>query len=275
MKIIHRRILLTGATGGIGKALALELTRSGASLLLTGRNAKKLEHVRRQVEEIGGHAEIVVADLTLPDGRRSVTVAAASFRIDTLINNAGGNHLGLFATQDEASIEALLASNLTAPMLLTRAVLPVLKRQSDACIVNVGSILGSIATPGQSAYSASKFALRGFSEGLRRELAPDGIGVVYVAPRATDTDMNDVRAREMNERLGVRMDSAEQVAAEIVRAISRGSRERYLGWPEKLFVRINALFPGLVDRALGKQRLVLTEIDAPADKLALTSGVKQ
>lgn len=275
MKIVHRRILLTGATGGIGKALALELARSGASLLLTGRNEKRLGQVRRQVEEIGGYAETVAADLTSPDGRRSVTVAAASFRIDTLINNAGGNHLGLYAAQDEASIEALLASNLTAPMLLTRAVLPVLKRQSDACIVNVGSILGSIATPGQSAYSASKFALRGFSEGLRRELAPDGIGVIYVAPRATDTGMNDLRAREMNERLGVRMDTAEQVAAEIVRAISRGSRERYLGWPEKLFVRINALFPGIVDRALVKQRLVLTEIDAPADKLALTSGVKQ
>jgi len=275
MKIIHRRILLTGATGGIGKALALELTRAGASLLLTARNSERLAQLQRQVEELGGHAETVPADLATAEGRRAVTVAAASFRVDTLINNAGSNHLGLFATQDEASIEQMLAANLAAPMLLTRVVLPVLKRQEYACIVNVGSILGSLATPGQAAYSATKFALRGFSEALRRELAPDGIGVVYVAPRATDTAMNDSRTREMNERLGVSMDPAEKVANAIVEAMSSDRRERYLGWPEKLFVRINALFPGLVDRALGKQRLVLTELDTPADRLALTTGVKQ
>ncbi len=275
MKIQDRTILLTGATGGIGKALALMLARRGASLLLSARNAAKLAALEEQIEALGGQAEIVAADLSTNEGRQAVVAAAAKCRVDTLINNAGTNHLGLYATQSEASIESLLTNNLVAPMLLTRALLPVLFREGDGCIVNVGSILGSLATPGQAAYSASKFALRGFNEALRRELTAEGIRVIYVAPRATDTGMNDDRAREMNARIGVAMDTAEHVACEIVDAMTRDRRERFLGWPEKLFVRINALFPGLVDRGLGKQRLALTEIDTPADGLALTTGVKQ
>lgn len=275
MKLEDRTILLTGATGGIGKALAQVLARRGASLLLSARSAARLEALKAEILEMGGHAEVVAADLSTSDGRQALVAAAAKFRVDTLINNAGTNHLGLYATQSEASIESLVTSNLVAPMLLTRALLPVLVREGDGCIVNVGSILGSIATPGQAAYSASKFALRGFNEALRRELEPDGIRVVYVAPRATDTGMNDDRARDLNARLGVAMDTAGYVAGEIVDAMVRSRRERFLGWPEKLFVRINALFPGLVDRGLAKQRLALTETETPAEGLALTTGVKQ
>lgn len=192
-----------------------------------------------------------------------------------LINNAGSNHLGLFADQDAQSIERLIACNVLAPMQLTRQMLAHLVGRQRACIVNVGSILGSIATPGQTTYSATKFAIHGFSEGLRRELAADGIKVIYVAPRATDTAMNDEQARDLNERLGISMDPVESVALEIVAAMVRGRSERYIGWPEKLFVRINALFPALVDKALGKQRKILNETQVPTDALALSTGVKQ
>ncbi|MDH4109739.1 MAG: SDR family oxidoreductase [Gammaproteobacteria bacterium] len=275
MMLAGRRVLLTGATGGIGEALALALAGAGARLLLTGRSADRLALLRDRVAALGCEAQTVPADLATVAGRDAVSASAAAFGVDTLINNAGCNRFGLYAGQQAQDIESLLSCNLVAPLLLTRALLPMLGHQPDACIVNVGSILGSIATPGQAAYSASKFALRGFSEALRREVEADGISVLYVAPRATDTAMNDAEARAINRRLGVTMDSADAVAAEILDAMASRSRERYIGWPEKMFVRINALFPGLVDRALAKQRLVLTENDAPADTLALSNGVKQ
>jgi len=268
-------VLLTGASGGIGRALALELARRGARLMLAARDASKLEELRRDVVRIGGTATIVAADLTSSSDRDRVVSGAQKFGVDVLINNAGSNHLGLFADQDAQSIERLIACNVLAPMQLTRQMLAHLVGRQRACIVNVGSILGSIATPGQTAYSATKFAIHGFSEGLRRELAADGIKVIYVAPRATDTAMNDEQARDLNERLGIAMDPVESVALEIVAAMVRGRRERYIGWPEKLFVRINALFPALVDKALGKQRKILNETQVPTDALALSTGVKQ
>lgn len=275
MRLADTTVLLTGASGGIGRALALELARRGARLMLTARDASKLEELRRDVVRNGGTATIVAADLTSSSDRDRVVSAAQKFGVDVLINNAGSNHLGLFADQDAQSIERLIACNVLAPMQLTRQMLAHLVGRQRACIVNVGSILGSIATPGQTTYSATKFAIHGFSEGLRRELAADGIKVIYVAPRATDTAMNDEQARDLNERLGIAMDPVESVALEIVAAMVRGRRERYIGWPEKLFVRINALFPALVDKALGKQRKILNETQVPTDALALSTGVKQ
>lgn len=275
MRLADTTVLLTGASGGIGRALALELARRGARLMLTARDASKLEELRRDVVRNGGTATIVAADLTSSSDRDRVVSAAQKFGVDVLINNAGSNHLGLFADQDAQSIERLIACNVLAPMQLTRQMLAHLVGRQRACIVNVGSILGSIATPGQTTYSATKFAIHGFSEGLRRELAADGIKVIYVAPRATDTAMNDEQARDLNERLGIAMDPVESVALEIVAAMVRGRSERYIGWPEKLFVRINALFPALVDKALGKQRKILNETQVPTDALALSTGVKQ
>lgn len=275
MRLADTTVLLTGASGGIGQALALELARRGARLVLTARDESKLQELRRDVVGIGGTAAIVAADLTLSSDRERVVYAAQKFGVDVLINNAGSNHLGLFASQDAQAIERLITCNVAAPMLLTRQMLAHLVGRQRACIVNVGSILGSIATPGQTAYSATKFAIHGFSEGLRRELAADGIKVIYVAPRATDTAMNDEQARDLNERLGISMDPVESVALEIVATMVRERSERYIGWPEKLFVRLNALFPALVDKALGRQRQILNETQVPADALALSTGVKQ
>lgn len=120
-------------------------------------------------------------------------------------------------------------------------------------VVNVGSIYGSIGYPGYATYSASKFALRGFSEALRRELADTTVDVLYAAPRATRTSMNTSAATALNQALKVGMDDPVDVARAVLDAVQQQRNELYLGWPEKLFVRLNGMLPGVVDRALRKQ----------------------
>jgi short-subunit dehydrogenase len=251
------RVLLTGASGGIGRPLALALAAEGAELLLTGRDPDRLEALCADVRAAGGRARCVAADLNSAEGRRLVIDAAGCSDVNILINNAAVGAFGQFAHQSEEEITQLVGTNLLAGMLLTRSLLPLLLQHRRAGIVNVGSIIGSLALPGQVAYSATKFGLRGFTEGLRRELTDTPVQVLYVAPRATDTAMNGNRLRRFNERFGVAMDSPGLVAAKIVRAMARGSGEHFLGWPEKLFVRLNALLPSLVDGGLRKQSLFL------------------
>ena len=137
-------------------------------------------------------------------------------------------------------------------MLLTRRLLPELRRQPEAWIVNVGSIMGYLGYPGHTAYCASKFALRGFSEALRRELADSTVRVLYLAPRATRTAMNGAGIRALNAELGVAMDEPATVARSLLALLQRPARERLLGMPERL-ARLNQVLPGLVDRALLRQ----------------------
>jgi short-subunit dehydrogenase len=144
-------------------------------------------------------------------------------------------------------------------MLLVRELLPQLTAQGSGRIVNVGSMFGSIAFPCFAAYSASKFALRGFSQALRRELYDSGVGVTYVSPRAVRTALNPPVVHHMAERGLMRMDEAHWVAQRIVRAMERDRDEVYLGFPEALFARVNALLPRLVDRAIHKQVPALRE----------------
>ena len=138
-------------------------------------------------------------------------------------------------------------------MLLTQRLLPQLQRRASATIVNVGSIYGYLGYPGCASYSASKFALRGFTEALRRELADGPVRVLYFAPRATRTALNDDALTALNAELGTTMDTPEWVAHELVALLRRPARERLLGMPEKFFARVNQVLPGLVDNGLRKQ----------------------
>lgn len=255
MQLPECRILLTGATGGIGQPLAERLAHGGARLLLAGRDARHLDALAGRCQ---GRAETVCADITGGDGREAVLQAARRMGgVNLLINAAGVNRFGLLEQQDDAALAALLQLNVTATLQLTRALLPMLRQQERAMVVNIGSTFGSIGYPGYAAYCASKFALRGFSEALRRELADTRVGVLYVAPRATRTAMNAPGVVAMNEALKVAMDEPDQVAEAVAAAIVREREELYLGWPEKLFVRLNGLLPRLVDQALRKQLPVI------------------
>ncbi len=276
MKDLESNVLLTGATGGIGLQTAALLATRGANLLLTARDEKRLNRLRDTLREFGSRVETVAADLATTDGRQRLVAAAQAFPggIDVLVNNAGVNHFDLLDRQSDRDLEAVINTNLLAPMLLTQSLLPLLRQREKAVVLNVGSIVGSIGMPGQVAYCSSKFGMHGFSEALRRELQGSAVKVLYVAPRSTDTDMNDSLMREVNELTGVRTDDSTAVARHIVHAITNTKRERFIGWPERLFVKINALLPGLVDRSLQKQARLLDRSAADSEPQTISHGVK-
>jgi short-subunit dehydrogenase len=178
--------------------------------------------------------------------------AQAMEGINLLINAAGVNHFAMLEQLPGREIDAMLNINLHAPIQLTGLMLPMLRSARRAMVVNVGSTFGSIGYAGYTTYCASKFALRGFSEALRRELADTRVGVLYVAPRATRTAMNGPAARALNSALKSNEDTPDAVAAAVVSAIAGDQRELYLGWPERFFVRLNGLLPAVVDRSLRK-----------------------
>jgi len=251
MNIPECRAVITGASGGIGQALVAALLAEGAQLLLVGRQAETLQEL---AQAHAGKVEVVAADIRQRSGREAVVAAAQRFGgINTLINAAGVNHFGLLEQHDETAIAELIELNVTATLQLTHRLLPLLRQQGRALVVNLGSTFGSIGYPGFTAYCASKFALRGFSEALRRELADTQIKVLYFAPRATQTRMNAANVVAMNNELKVAMDDPNSVALQLLATIRREKEERYLGWPEQLFVRLNSLLPRLVDQALRKQ----------------------
>jgi short-subunit dehydrogenase len=254
MRLSESRILLTGATGGLGRELALQLSAAGAKLLLAGRDGARLAEL---AGVLPGAASSVRADLTRPEGVAAVAGAAREFGIDVLINNAGVGGFGLFEQQGWDDVAQVLATNLEAPMRLTHALLPHLKAQPEAAIVNIGSTFGSLPFAGFAAYSAAKAGLRGFSQALRRELADSAVRVVHLAPRAIDTPLNSDAVNALNRALGNRSDSPADVAAQVVAALRAGARERHFGFPERLFAWLNAVAPGLIDRGVaGKLPLI-------------------
>ena len=247
MKLENARILLTGAAGGLGHELAQRLYASGASLLLAGRDVQRLNALRTA---LGERAAVVAADLTRSEGVTLTADAAREFGVNVLINNAGASAFGLLENQSWLSVEQVLATSLEAPIHLTQALLPWLKAQPQAAIVNIGSTFGSLPFAGFTVYSAAKAGLRAFSQALRRELADTLVAVVHIAPRAIDTPMNGDAVNALNRALKSRSDNAAVVAAEIVAALVRNARELHIGFPERFFAWLNGVAPGLIDRGL-------------------------
>ncbi|MCZ8062599.1 SDR family oxidoreductase [Silanimonas sp.] len=248
-----RGVLLTGASGGIGQCLALRLAEVGATVYAVGRRADALHALAARAHP--GAIRPVVADLATADGIDAVrrAVAAAPIPVSLVILGAADSRFGLFEHSSVVDVQAQVATNLVAPMLLVRALLPCLMRLPSAGIVGIGSTFGSLGYPGFAAYSASKFGLRGFLEALAREHADTPLRVQYLSPRATRTALNSPAVEAMNAELGVAVDDADLVAASLLEAIESGTRRRQLGWPERLFARLNGALPELVDRALAKQ----------------------
>ena len=245
-----KTILLTGATGGLGQALAKELADAGATLLLSGRDRSQLEQLSAK---ISGDHRYFAADTTATEQRAALIDWALSHDLDGVINNAGIGQLALVGEQSQQEIEKLIELNLTVPMLLCEALLESLKERQDAIIVNIGSILGSIGVPGSALYGASKAGLQRYTESLRRELSDSSVCVFYCAPRAVATAFNSEATVTMNSELGNRADLPTDVAVAILKRCQKKAGSYYLGWPEKLFVRVNAVLPKLVDSAMNKQ----------------------
>jgi len=252
MELAGIGVILTGATGGIGSALAVELTAAGADVLAIGRRRDALTELGRACPT-PGRLHALVADITLADDRARIVAAARALpRPALLVHAAACGRFGLFADGSDAEAGRLFATNVLAPMALTRSLLPLLSRQPEAAVVAVGSTFGSIGFPGFAEYSASKFALRGLFEALAREHADDTVRFQWLSPRATETAFNTTQVQAFNRATGTAVDPPAIVAHELLQAIRAGRLRKQLGWPEKLFVRINGALPSLVDRALRK-----------------------
>jgi short-subunit dehydrogenase len=273
MSLRDRKVLLTGAAGGIGRAILTALRQQGARVLLTGRDAAVLQGLVEPRDLQAQHCAVAAADLTQPADRQRLCEMATRWQggIDVLINNAGVSELALLHTQSAEAIERAFATNVIAPIDLCRHLLPHLQRREQAQIVNIGSVLGSIGHPAYSVYCATKFALRGFSEALRRELADTRVRVHYLAPRATQTAINSPAAQAMTAALGSTPDPPGVVAAALLEILQQGRSQQLIGWPEKLFACINALLPSIVDGALRRQLPMIRHHADPASALPMSA----
>ncbi len=256
MQLDHSRILLLGASGGIGQAIAHLLDKQGAHLLLVGRNEATLNSLKRS---LSGEHDVIVANLNSTAGREGIVSRCEDKDLDLFINAAGVLDFGFYEQQETESIEQILSTNLVSPILLCHQLIPLLKQKKEAAIINVGSIFGSIGHPGFTTYCASKFGLRGFTEALQRELADTTIKVLYLAPRATKTGLNSDTVVALNAALGNTMDSPDEVAQNLLDMLSSKQIQRFMGWPEKLFVRVNGLFPQIVHKALVKKLPIIRQ----------------
>jgi len=258
MKATEARIILTGATGGIGTAAAATFVKAGASVMLVGRSPARLSTQARALSRdcdvrtprVAWHA----ADLNKASGLAELSEAGSTWGCNVLVHGAGVPSFGRLESLSPDDIVQVLHTNLLAPMLLTRALLPHLSDLPRAQVICVGSVLGRIGLPGYSVYSASKFGLRGFAEALRRELGGTSVRVQYLGPRSTRTAFNSADAEAYNRATGTAMDSPEVVAHAMLQLMESEAAERFLGFPETLAVRLNGLAPIPMDAAFVKHR---------------------
>jgi len=252
-------VLITGASGGIGGAIARLMAKEGHRVLLQGRNAQRLQQLQDSLPNSELH-RIMPADLTDARQRSELVRQCENLDsgVDVLINNAGVGSFKLLEDMDDVAIDNLLHTNLLVPMALTRDLLPLLRASVRGAVINIGSAFGHIGHPGFSIYGASKFGLNGFTEALRRELTDSSVRVHYLVPRAVATSFNSEAVNRLNRALGNKADSPEKVARKCVGLLHGNSgKQRFIGWPESLFIKVNALFPSLVDSALKKKMPVI------------------
>ena len=242
--------LVTGASSGIGKATARRLAREpDAHLVLVARRRERLEAL---AAELGG-ATVIAADLVDPGTPALVAgrVEAEHGRLDLLVNNAGVGGRGAFADSGWAGMERAMAVNFDAHVRLTEALLPLLRRSAPSAIINVGSVASRVSRPGAGAYSASKFALVGWTEALHMEERPHGVHVGLVQPGFTVTEgfpQRQLTARPLTRWM---VSSDAKVAEAIVDAWKRRRAERYVPRPYALVPVARTLLPGLYRRVVG------------------------
>jgi short-subunit dehydrogenase len=178
MHVAGSTVLLTGATGGLGRAIAEELAGEGAAMVLSGRKAEALEQLASQLP---GEGHVTVpADLSQAGAATKLVADAGDF--DVLVANAGLRGAGPYTDYSDEDIQRILRVNLEAPMLMARAVMERMAAAGRGHMVFVASLAGKAASPRSSLYNATKFGLRGFAMGLRADLAPSGVGVSIVSP---------------------------------------------------------------------------------------------
>lgn len=239
MPLKDKKIILTGGCGGIGQELSRKLKKAGARVLIVDREAGDgiLQADLSDYEELGDLCDRLSGETP-----------------DILINLAGLMYFGHLEDQSPAHLSAMMRVNLEAPIRLSQAVLPGMKKRGAGQIVNIGSVFGMIPFPHFASYSATKAGMKSFSDALRREIAGKGISVTHIAPRAVRTPLNSGLIAELHKRTNVTNDDPAKVAAIIFGAIEKRKKNVTIGFPESFFTKLNALCPALVDNGLTGKR---------------------
>lgn len=252
----NRRILITGASSGIGWELAKSLARPGNRLLITARREERLTALATEVSPRVTECIVRAGDITQETLRQQLveTVAQRWGGLDLLVNCAGIGAMGPFAQATSERLRTIFEVNFFAPVELTRGMLPWLGRGDRPMIVNISSVLGHRAVPNKSEYCASKFALHGFSDALRAELLPQGIDLLLVSPSTTDSEFFDaaIEDRVQADWKGRRPMPPERVARIATQAIRLGKHEVILSWGGKSLVWFDRLFPVWADYLTAK-----------------------
>jgi short-subunit dehydrogenase len=263
---------ITGASQGIGRALAVAAAARGVRVLAVARSDSLLAELKDEVIQQGGILETVAGDIIIPADRQRMLTAAERYfgGLDILVNNAGIGATGHFAEVSPDRLRQIMEVNFFGLTEMTRAFLPLLRQGRTPAVVNISSIAGKRGIPARSEYSASKFAVQGFSEALRAELAKDGTDVLVVCPGLTQTNfsqnMIEQKARlQMDHMRGM---TSEQVALATLRAIASGRNETCLTFQGKLMVLVSRFLPRLADRIAARRvrELFKDEIAARAAK---------
>jgi len=246
MRFRDKIVWVTGASSGIGEAVAVAFSREGARLILSSRNAAELERVREACE--GDGHRVVPLDLTRPDSFPSVG------EVDVLVHSGGVSQRSLVVDTDLATDRAIMDLNFFGTVALTKAVLPSMLARKSGHIVPISSVVGYVGTPLRSTYSASKHALHGFFDSLRAEVAKDGIAVTIVCPGYVRTNVSRNALTGNGTAFG-KMDSThehamrpEECARRIVDAVAKRKQEVVIGGKEKWAVPLKRFFPRIVSR---------------------------
>ncbi len=250
------RIIVTGASSGIGRALAIQLCQHGAHVIATARRAARLQELKGICNTTIGRLSIIEGDLTSEQHRHEILNMAKTQwnAIDVLINNAGAGAIGRFDVASSDRLRRVMEIDFFAPVELTRLCLPLLERGRRPAILNIGSVLSHRAVPNKSEYCAAKFAMRGWAESLRVELATQGIEVLMLSPCTTRSEFLDalVDSQVGEKSKSVGSMQPERVAQFAIASLVRSKREMILSLGGKCLVWAGRLFPSLTDRILGR-----------------------
>jgi short-subunit dehydrogenase len=249
-----KRIIITGASSGIGAGLTIEAAKRGALVLATARNAERLQQVAAEARKQGGRVETVIGELTeSADRQRIIQAVEQKFGgLDLLINNAGIGATGHFQYAGPERLRQIMEVNFFAVCELTRLAIPLLKNGNDPAILMINSVAGRRAIASRSEYSASKYALMGFTEALRAELSKDNIQVHTVLPGLTQSnfEQNMIENNARHSLHAQRSMSAEECAQQILGGVESRINERVLTLKGKLLLLASRLAPRFVDRKM-------------------------
>jgi short-subunit dehydrogenase len=252
-----RRVLITGASSGIGRALTMQLAQAGARLALAARSKDKLDALASELLAHGADVVAIPVDVTL-EADRAHLMAEVQTRfggLDVLVNNAGIASWAHFADSTEEILRQIMEVNFFAPTELIRLAIPMLTEGQQPAIVNVSSMCGRRAMPGWSEYSASKYALCGLTEALRGELARFEIDILLIIPGLTKSDFPK-HFLQTKGRAKIEFDKGmppEQVAAGILNSLRKNKTETVMGSEARWVLLCNKFFPRLTDWLLARK----------------------